>query len=147
MGNRILRPHNSLVMSVQHNTVNHPTYFLESNWGEETSKGSSFSCCFSWGAVFLCYRPLVVYKTAHTLRHHNIGCEMTVSFLNINRQMKINYRKAMLVYNVQPNFFWLWLWWHCMRCLNAFKIDKNWGLGWETFLSLKGRHVPLSILL
>lgn len=105
MRNRILRPHNSLVMSVQHNTVNHPTYFLERNWGEETSKGSSFSCCFSCGAVFLCYRPLVVYKTAHTLRHHNIGCEMTVSFLNINRQMKINYRKAMLVYNVQPNVF------------------------------------------
>lgn len=34
-----------------------------------------------------------------------------------------------------------------MRCLNDFKIGKNWGLGWKTFLSLKGRHVTLSILL
>lgn len=33
-----------------------------------------------------------------------------------------------------------------MRCLNAFKMDKNWGLGWKTFLSLKGRHATLSIL-
>ena len=47
---------------------------------------------------------IAVYKPAQTLRHHDIGCEMTVSFLNINKQMKINYRKVVLV-SVQANFF------------------------------------------
>lgn len=69
---------------------------------KETFKDGSFSYSFSYEVTFLCYRWLLVYKPAQTLRHHNIGCQMA---LNTKKQMKINYRKWHLFQMFRLTFF------------------------------------------